>query len=83
MSYGGISNFIVLGDSVFEMQAALILGKQFSKAFIKTIKFRPSPKMEEIIRQIVFAFKAFDSICAQQKSMEVILVRNQEFEQAK
>ena len=61
----GVSNFIVLGDSIFEMQAALILGNEFENALIKTIKFRQSPKMEEIIRQIVFAYKAFDSICAE------------------
>ena len=40
MSNVGVSNFIVLGDSIFEMQAAQILGNQFDKAFIKTIKFR-------------------------------------------
>ena len=65
MSNVGVSNFIVLGDSIFEMQAAQILGNQFDKAFIKTIKFRQSPKMEEMIKQILFAYKAFDSICAQ------------------
>ena len=75
MTNDGVSNFIVLGDSTFEMQAAHILGKHFDKAFIKTIKFRQSPKMEEMIRQVIFAFKAFDSICAQQKSMKVILVK--------
>ena len=50
MTNNGVSNFIVLGDSTFEMQAALILGKHFDKAFIKTIKFIPSPKMEVMIR---------------------------------
>lgn len=75
MTNDGASNLIVLGDSIFEMQAALLLGNQYNKAFIKTIKFRQSPKMEEIIRQCIFAYKAFDSICAEQKSMKVILVR--------
>ena len=50
MTNDGASNLIVLGDSIFEMQAALLLGNQYNKAFIKTIKFRQSPKMEEIIR---------------------------------
>ena len=52
-----VSNLIVLGDSVFEMEAARILGKQFNKAYIKTIKFRQSPKMSEMIKQINFSNK--------------------------
>ena len=35
-----ITNIVALGDNIFEIEAAVILGKQFKKAYIKTIKFR-------------------------------------------
>jgi hypothetical protein len=38
-----ITNLIALGDNMFEIEAAHILGSKFSNAFIKTVKFRQSP----------------------------------------
>jgi hypothetical protein len=35
-----ITNLIALGDNMFEIEAAHILGSKFSNAFIKTVKFR-------------------------------------------
>ena len=43
-----LTNLIALGDSHFEIKAAQNLGEQFSNAFIKTIKFRPVPKLNEL-----------------------------------
>jgi hypothetical protein len=40
MDEQAITNLIALGDNVFEIEAAYILGSQFKSAFIKTIKFR-------------------------------------------
>jgi len=38
-----ITNLIALGDNMFEIEAAHILGSKFTSAFIKTVKFRQSP----------------------------------------
>ena len=35
-----ITNLIALGDNMFEIEAAHILGSKFSSAYIKTVKFR-------------------------------------------
>jgi hypothetical protein len=35
-----ITNLIALGDNMFEIEAAHILGSKFSSACIKTVKFR-------------------------------------------
>jgi hypothetical protein len=47
-----MTNLIALGDNVFEIEAAYILGAQFTKAFIKTVKFRMSPSTTELIKQL-------------------------------
>ena len=33
-----------MGDSNFEIEAAVALGKMFDEAVVKTIKFRSNPK---------------------------------------
>ncbi len=45
-----ITNLIALGDNIFEIEAAYILGNTFKQAFIKTVKFRPSPSTSELIK---------------------------------
>ena len=45
-----LTNLIALGDNVFEIEAAYILGAQFKSAFIKTVKFRQSPSTSELIK---------------------------------
>lgn len=47
-----ITNIIALGDNVFEIEAAHKLHQQFKEdnAFIKTIKFRPSPSTGELTK---------------------------------
>lgn len=52
MEDSAITNLIALGDNVFEIEAAYILGSTFKKAIIKTIKFRQSPSTSELIKQI-------------------------------
>lgn len=43
MENDAITNLIALGDNMFEIEAAHILGSKFSSAYIKTVKFRQSP----------------------------------------
>jgi hypothetical protein len=45
-----ITNIVALGDNMFEIEAAMVLGKQFKSAYIKTIKFRQSPSTSELIK---------------------------------
>lgn len=50
MDSDAITNIIALGDNVFEIEAAYILGASFKNAFIKTVKFRTSPSTNELIK---------------------------------
>jgi hypothetical protein len=45
-----VTNLIALGDNNFEIEAAHKLGEQFQHALIKTIKFKPSPSPQELIK---------------------------------
>ncbi len=45
-------NIICIGDSNIEMQAANALAAEFSSAYLKTIKLRESPKLEELNKQL-------------------------------
>jgi len=42
-----LTNLVSIGDSDFEMDAANVLGKQFSNIFIKTIKLKERPSPQE------------------------------------
>jgi len=57
-----IANIICMGDSIIEMEAAHILASYFSQAYIKTIKFRVSPKPEELEKQLNLVTNQFITI---------------------
>lgn len=50
MDADAITNVIALGDNMFEIEAAHILGSKFKSSFIKTVKFRTSPSPNELIK---------------------------------
>jgi len=57
-----ITNLICLGDSHIEMDAAHVLGQQFKQTMIKTIKFRESPKPDELMKQQELVSEKFEQI---------------------
>ena len=66
-----ITNIICFGDSLSEMEAGRILASRFTQAFLKTVKFREKPKLDELIEQLKFVNKQFDSICSSIKNMTI------------
>lgn len=70
-----ITNLIALGDNVFEIEAAYILGASFKNAFIKTVKFRQSPSTNELIKQIRLVYQQFEMICNTPKNLTVRLLK--------
>ena len=75
MEDDAITNLIALGDNIFEIEAAYILGNTFKSAFIKTVKFRPSPSTSELIKQIKLVLTQFDLICNSPKNLTVRLLK--------
>jgi len=66
-----VTNLICLGDSLIEIEAAHILASKFSHAFIKTIKFRESPKPEELNKQLCLVKDQFDKIYSVVKNLTI------------
>ncbi len=66
-----VTNLICLGDSVIEMEAAHILASKFSKAYIKTVKFKEAPKPEELIKQLGTVHDQLNTIFSTVKNLTI------------
>ena len=66
-----ITNIICIGDSAFEMEAGRNLAANFIHAVIKTIKFKESPKPDELIKQLNLVLNQFNSIFISSKNLTV------------
>jgi len=70
-----IANLISIGDSNFEMDAVHAMGRQFSEALTKTIKFTPNPSPEELVKQLDLVAKKFERIVVRASNLQVGLER--------
>lgn len=66
-----VTNIICVGDSLFEMEAGRILASKFTEAFIKTIKYREAPKLDELIKQLKLVNKQFGAIYSSVKNLTI------------
>lgn len=70
-----ITNFICLGDSVIEMEAAHIFASHFSQAFIKTVKFKEGPNLDELIKELTLVTEQFLMIFSAVKNLTIRVER--------
>ena len=70
-----VTNIICVGDSLFEMEAGRILASKFTEAFIKTIKFREAPKLDELIKQLKLVCIQFGTIYSSIKNLTIRVER--------
>lgn len=68
-----ITNLLCLGDSHIEMDAAQILAERFNHSLIKTIKFKRSPKPEELVKQQNLVSERLDKIYLSYKNLTIRL----------
>jgi hypothetical protein len=66
-----VTNILCLGDSFIEMEAGHVLASKFSQAFIKTVKFRESPKPEELNKQLSLVAEQFPAIFSAVKNLTI------------
>mmetsp|Transcript_30272 Transcript_30272/g.77408 ORF Transcript_30272/g.77408 Transcript_30272/m.77408 type:complete len:322 (-) Transcript_30272:306-1271(-) len=59
-----IANVISVGDSVFEIEAARIMGQQFAGAAVKTVKLWERPSPEDLRKQLKLVIRDFEQIVA-------------------
>ena len=78
-----ITNLVALGDNMFEIEAAHILGSKFTNSFIKTIKFRTSPSPNELIKQLNLVIVQLEYIMNTPKNLTVRLLKQKADKQSK
>ena len=66
-----VTNIICLGDSIIELDAGKILASKFTQAYIKTIKFKESPKPEELNKQLNLVTVQFNAIVSAVKNLTI------------
>ena len=66
-----VTNIICLGDSLFEIEAGRVLANCFGEAFVKTIKFKEGPKLEELNKQLMLVLNQFNSIYLAVKNLTI------------
>jgi len=47
-----VTNLISIGDSDFEMDAVRVMGSQFARALVKTVKFQSDPTPQDLFKQL-------------------------------
>lgn len=70
-----VTNLVSIGDSNFELDAANILGKQFSKSFIKTVKLKECPLPQEHTKELDLLAPKLQAIVEKACDLKVKLER--------
>ena len=65
------SNIISIGDSISELEAGRNLENKFKKSFIKTIKFKKEPSIDDLIYELSIVNEKFDYLCETCKNWNV------------
>lgn len=65
------TNIICIGDSPYDLKAGKHLAKKFSNSFIKTIKFREYPSIEELVIQLKLVNDKFNFIYKKRKNLTI------------
>ncbi|KAH8581740.1 uncharacterized protein ELE39_001870 [Cryptosporidium sp. chipmunk genotype I] len=68
-----ITNLISIGDSIIEMEAVHILGREFSESLVKTIKMKESPTPDELYKQLSLINAKFENICLNARNLKIVL----------
>ena len=66
-----VTNILCLGDSFIEIEAGHFLAAKFTQAFIKTVKFRESPKPDELNKQLTLVADQFIGIYSAIKNLTI------------
>ena len=68
-----VTNILCFGDSTIELEAGKILASKLRDSFIKTIKFKENPDMEDLIKQLNLVFDKIEYIYSKAKNLSIII----------
>jgi len=66
-----VTNLLCFGDSIIEIKAGKILASKFREAFIKTIKFKEVPKLDDLFKQLNLVNQQFNFIYSSVKNLTI------------
>jgi hypothetical protein len=66
-------NLVCIGDSRYEMEAADRASACFEKRFVKTVKLKEKPQLEELSKQLLLVEESLRDLVRQTKSMSIRL----------
>ena len=69
------TNIICFGDSTYEMEAAHDIKGKFPNGFIKAIKFREFPSIDELINQLNIVIENFNFIYSACKNWTITVIK--------
>ena len=67
------SNIICIGDSTYETEAEYGLANKFPEGFIKAVKFKELPKIDELVSQLNLILDKFDFIYSACKNWTITI----------
>lgn len=70
-----ITNLNSIGDSEYEMDATKVMGAAFAEAAVKTIKLRPNPTPEELLKELQLVSEKFEKIVTNARTLKIALER--------
>ena len=68
-----VTNMICLGDSLIELDAAKTLASQLNESFVKTIKFKENPEIEDLIKQLILINNKINYIYSKPKNLSITI----------
>lgn len=66
-----VINFICLGDSMIEIEASKIFASNFCESYLKTIKFKENPSLNEMLKQLILINEQFPIIFSSVKNLTI------------
>ena len=74
--YDIVTNLVVVGDSLYEIEAGHALSKQIEKCLFKTVKLAEQPTPQELIKQLQIVGMKWEYIMTTHKNITITLSKN-------
>ena len=74
-----VTNIVCMGDSLFEIEAGRILASKFAWSFIKTVKFKETPKLDELLEQLKVIYDKFGFIYSSINNLNIKLEKKKKW----
>jgi hypothetical protein len=68
-----VTNIICFGDSEFELEAGKLLASRINESFVKRIKFKKNPGIEDLIKQLNLISNKIDYIYSRAKNLSITI----------